>query len=54
MEPTAIFVGIDVAQARLDIAVRPSGEQWTSPHDEAGITALVTRLHELGPTLVVL
>jgi transposase len=54
METTALFVGIDVAQARLDIAVRPSGEQWTSPHDEAGIAALVARLHALGPTLVVL
>ncbi len=54
MESAAIFVGIDVAQARLDIAVRPTGEQWTSPHDEAGITALVTRLQELGPSLVVL
>ena len=54
METAAVFVGIDVAQARLDIAVRPSGEQWTSPHDEAGIAALVTRLQALGPTLVVL
>lgn len=54
METAAVFVGIDVAQARLDIAVRPSGEQWTSPHDEAGIAALVTRLRTLGPTLVVL
>ncbi len=54
METAAVFVGIDIAQARLDIAVRPSGEQWTSPHDEAGIAALVTRLHALGPTLVVL
>ena len=54
METTATFVGIDVAQARLDIAVRPSGEQWTSPHDEAGIAALVARLQALSPTLVVL
>lgn len=54
METAAVFVGIDVAQARLDIAVRPSGEQWTSPHDDEGIAALVTRLQALGPTLVVL
>jgi transposase len=54
METAAVFVGIDVAQARLDIAVRPSGEQWTSPHDDGGIAALVTRLQALGPTLVVL
>jgi hypothetical protein len=31
------YVGIDIAKAQLDIAVRPSGQQWVSPHDEAGI-----------------
>ena len=25
------FVGIDVAKAQLDIAVRPSGARWTVP-----------------------
>ncbi|HWE62239.1 MAG TPA: IS110 family transposase [Chloroflexota bacterium] len=50
----AITVGIDVAKAQLDIAVRPSGEQWTAPHDEAGMAALVVRLQTLGPALVVL
>lgn len=54
METTACFVGIDVARARLDIAVRPSGEQWTARNDEAGIEQLVARLKELAPTLVVL
>ena len=54
MEIPAIFVGIDVAQARLDSAVRPSGEQWTSPRDDAGIAAPVSRLQALEPTLVVL
>jgi transposase len=34
--------------------VRPTGEQWTSPHNEPGIAALVARLQALGPTLVVL
>ena len=54
METTACFVGIDVAKARRDIAVRPSAEQWTARNDEAGIEQLVARLKELGPTLVVL
>jgi transposase len=49
-----IFVGIDVAKAHLDIAVRPSGEQWRAPHDAPGIGALVDRLAGLAPTLVVL
>jgi transposase len=51
---TSLFVGIDVATAQLDIAVRPSGEQWTTAHDEAGIAALVGRLGVLARTLVVL
>ena len=49
-----LFVGIDVAKAHLDSAVRPSGEQWRAPHDEPGITALADRLVALTPTLVVL
>ncbi len=48
------FVGIDVAKNRLDIAVRPGGECWSATNDADGVTALVTRLHELQPTLVVL
>jgi transposase len=49
-----VFVGIDVAKTRLDIAVRPGPTQWTTPHDEAGIAPLVGRLIALPPTLVVL
>ena len=48
------FVGIDVSKQQLDIAVRPSGESWTVAADEAGVSALVTRLRTLGPTLIVL
>jgi transposase len=48
------FVGIDVAKARLDVGVHPTGETWTVDHDEAGIAALIDRLLGLGPTLVVL
>lgn len=54
MATPLLFVGIDVAKARLDIAVRPTGEQWTSPNDADGISALVARLQALAPTLVVL
>jgi transposase len=43
------YVGIDVSKARLDIAVRPSGEAWQSANDEAGIAALVDRLRTLQP-----
>ena len=52
--PTAVFVGIDVSKHQLEIAVRPGGEAWTVSHDEAGVSALVTRLGPLAPTLIVL
>jgi len=54
METTALYVGIDVAQAHLDVAVCPSGEEWRVAHDPDGITALVERLTSLAPALVVL
>jgi transposase len=47
------YVGIDIAKAKLDIAVRPSGQQWVSAHDEAGIADLSTRLQALQPQLIV-
>jgi transposase len=48
------FVGIDVSKHQLDIAVRPSGETWAVAHEEVGLSALVTRLQALAPTLIVL
>ena len=48
------FVGIDVAKAQLDIAVRPTGDRWTVPNDEAGLAALVAQFQAVPPTLVVL
>src|SRR5947209_7194309 len=48
------FVGIDVAKDKLDIAVRPSAEQWVTPQTEEGLSALVATLAALAPELVVL
>jgi transposase len=48
------YVGIDVAKAQLDIALRPTGERGAVTNDDAGITALVTRLQEIAPQLIVL
>jgi len=48
------FVGIDVAKAQLDIAVRPTGDRWSVPNDEAGIATLVAQLQAAAPTLIVL
>ena len=47
-------VGIDVAKAQLDVAVRPSGERWAVPNDAGGVVTLVERLQPLHPTLIVL
>jgi transposase len=48
------FVGIDVAKAQVDIAVRPSGERWAIPNDASGVVTLVARVQALHPTLIVL
>jgi transposase len=50
---TAVFVGIDISQARLDVALRP-GTPFSVSHDEPGIAAVVVHLQELAPTLIVL
>jgi transposase len=54
MSAPQCFVGIDVAKAQLDIAVRPTGDRWTVPNDEAGIASLVAQLQAVPPTLIVL
>ena len=48
-----VFAGIDVSQARLDVAVS-HGNTWSVPHDEVAITTLVEELATLHPTLIVL
>jgi transposase len=54
MSVVPCFVGIDVAKAQLDIALRPSGERWAVPNDTSGVTTLVDQLQALHPTLIVL
>src|SRR5204862_7685642 len=54
MSDMPCFVGIDVAKAQLDIALRPSGERWAVPNDTNGVTTLVERMQTLQPTLIVL
>jgi transposase len=54
LEAIAIFVGIDVSKARLDVAVCPSGQSESVTNDEAGIKTLVKRLGEIQPALIVL
>ena len=54
MTPPGPVVGIDVAKAELVVAVRPGGDRWTVPNNEAGVARLRARLQQLVPTLVVL
>lgn len=54
MSDVPCFIGIDVAKAQLDIALRPSGERWAVPNDTSGVTTLVAQLQARHPTLIVL
>ena len=54
MEQEATYVGIDVAKAQVDVAVRPTDDRWEVPHDEAGVRQLVSRLKALEPVMVLL
>jgi len=49
-----VVVGIDVSKAKLDVAILPSGEQFTVSNDQSGIARLVQRLRPLQPDRVVL
>jgi len=50
----AAYVGIDVAKAKLDVAVRPSGQQWVVEQTEAAMADLVRRMQTEHPALIVL
>ena len=47
-----IVVGIDVSKDKLDIAVRPSGEIFSTSRDAAGLDAVIARLAPLAPAVV--
>ena len=52
--PTDVAVGIDVAKARLDIAVEPTGTTWTVPRSRGGLRRLQAQLQARRPTRIVL
>jgi transposase len=54
MDAQPCFIGIDVSKATLDLHARPSGEVLRAGNDADGIAALVARVVELAPTLVVM
>jgi transposase len=52
--PSPLFVGIDVSKAHLDIATRPTNARWQVDNREPGIAALVDKLKQLKPALIIL
>ena len=55
MTETSRYVGIDVSQQWLDLAIRPAdGPAQRVDNDTAGIDALVSQLEALAPTRIVL
>jgi transposase len=53
MTSSPLFVGIDVAKAALDIALRPSDQLWQIIYDDAHVEALIIQLSELSLSLIV-
>ena len=49
-----MFVGIDVAKDRLDVALRPSGETFAVARNGEGLADLIKKLVPLAPELVVM
>jgi transposase len=48
------FIGIDVAKAQLDVAIRPIDRQWQVAYTEKGVQELVEQITGLQPSLVLL
>ena len=53
-EMTPTFVGIDVSQTQLDVALRPPGATKSVPNTDPGIKTLVEWLGVVRPALIVL
>ena len=54
MEQHSIYVGIDVAKASVDVAIRPGGDRCEVSNDQAGIAALVVQMRQLNPVSLVM
>ena len=54
MKQAEIYVGIDVAKDRVDVAIRPDGDTWSADYDERGMSELVSCLRTAEPTAVLL
>jgi transposase len=52
MAAILMCVGIDVAKAPLDIALRPTGQGWQVPNEDGGLPVLVARVQAVEPPLI--
>jgi transposase len=53
MADRLMWGGIEVSNAPLEIALRPTGQGWQVPHAPGGIPVVVARLQAVDPTLMV-
>jgi transposase len=54
MDQQQVFIGIDVSKKQLDVAIRPGNDFFQVGNDDQGITALIARLEDLKPQLILL
>jgi transposase len=54
VKSSEVFVGIDVAEGELEVAVLPESKVWKVANNDKGLRKLVRSLKALSPTLVVL
>ena len=54
MKQAEIYIGIDVAKDRVDVAIRPGGDTWSADYNERGMSELVSCLRTAEPTAVLL
>ena len=53
MEQAPRYAGVDVAKAKVDVAVRPTGQKWSIAYDKRGVRD-ISQMKEVSPALVVL
>lgn len=54
MDKEKVYVGIDIAKERIDVAVHSSEQRWSFSNDDVGITKAVRCISGVCPVLVVL
>lgn len=48
------FVGVEVTGTSIEVAIRPTGELWTSPSCDEGVAEVADRLRFIQPELIVM